>query len=203
VRYIPSTFVILLGLAISSASCSKTDKTEPAVRTESATAKQSSDPNYRYGLTVRDMNLSWKLQSESIAIKLTAKTKGWLGIGFNPEPGQDMKGANIVIGFIKDGKVEIEDHFGTLKTNHKRDEKVGGKPHIANPAGKEEGGATEISFTIPLNSGDALDSLIDVAKDTTVLLAYGESDAIILKHKFRAILKVNLSTGRYSVLKVR
>jgi hypothetical protein len=191
-----------------SASCSREEKTTPveAAKTEPAkseTAKQSSDPNYRYQLTIREMTFWWKIHGDNLDVKLSAKTPGWLGIGFNPESGRDMKGANIIIGSVKDGEVNIEDHFGTLKTNHKPDDKVGGKPHVANPAGREEGDTTEISFSMPLKSGDAMDVPVDPAGDNSVLLAYGKSDIMILKHKFRAVLKVNLSTGRYTVVMVR
>ncbi len=202
-RSTPCIFAILLGMTISNISCSRAEEKGPSAGEQPLTAAKAPESDYQYQLTVGDMSFSWKLQAESMGVELSAKTKGWLGIGFNPESGQDMKGANIVIGFVKDGKVDIQDHFGTLKTNHKPDEKVGGASHVTNAAGKEDGGISRISFSMPLKSGDATDSSVDVDKDTMVLLAFGKSDSIILKHKFRAILKVNLSTGQYSVVKVR
>ena len=57
-----------------------------------------------------------------------------------------------------------------------------------------------LEFTVPLNSGDARDKPVSSQGDTIVLLAYGRSDSVVLKHRFRAIVKVNLSTGEYSVL---
>jgi len=44
---------------------------------------------------------------------------------------------------------------------------------------------------------------VSVQGETVVLLAYGRSDSIVLKHRFRAILKVNLSSGEHSVLKMK
>ena len=53
---------------------------------------------------------------------------------------------------------------------------------------------------MPLDSGDAKDTPLSLAGDNIVLLAYGNSDRIVLKHKLRALLSLNLSTGEHRVL---
>jgi hypothetical protein len=87
-----------------------------------------------------------------------------------------------------------------MKDKHKDDDKIGGQSNISNVSGSEEKGTTEVAFTIPVNSGDEKDAALSLDGDNIVLLAYGKSDRIVLKHKFRAVLSLNLSTGEHRVL---
>jgi hypothetical protein len=155
---------------------------------------------YTQGIAVRDMRFLWRLQQDSIDIKLLAPTKGWVGIGFNPETPENMKGASFIIGYVKGGNAEAFDHYGITENKHKDDEKLDGKTNFSNLSGSEQDGQTELAFTVPLDSGDPQDRPLSLEEDTIVLLAYGRSDSIVLKHRFRALLKVNLSTGEHSVL---
>jgi hypothetical protein len=154
---------------------------------------------YSHGIAARDMLFLWSLQQDSIDIKLAAPTKGWMGVGFNPETPENMKGANFIIGYVKGGKAEAFDHYGITENKHKDDEKLDGKADLSNLSGSEQDGRTELEFTVPLDSGDSKDRPLNL-EENIVLLAYGRSDSIVLKHRFRALLKVNLSTGDHSVL---
>jgi hypothetical protein len=157
---------------------------------------------YGHGIEVADMRFLWRLREDSIDIKLAAPTKGWVAVGFNPENGEDMGGANLIIGLVKAGRAEVLDHYGIMKEKHKDDEKIGGQADVSNVSGSEANGTTELEFTIPLDSGDAKDRPLSIQDDNIVLLAYGKSDIIVLKHKFRALLKLNLSTGEHRVVKM-
>jgi predicted small lipoprotein YifL len=181
----------------------KADKAAAEDREEAAPVKAGlkiEDPSYDHNVAVRDMALLWKVDGESLKVKLAAKTTGWIGVGFNPTPNEGMKGANFVLAYVKDGQASAEDHFGNVKTNHKPDEKLEGQTNVTEVAGKEESGVTEVSFAIPLKSGDDKDTDIDPAGETNVLLAWGKTDALILKHKFYASLSVNLTSGEHKVL---
>ena len=156
--------------------------------------------DYGHGIAVGDMHFLWTVREDSIDIELAAPTKGWVAIGFNPETGRTMKGANLILGLVIAGKAQVVDHYGTMKDKHKDDDKIGGQTNISNVSGSEENGKTELAFTIPLDSADAKDAALNLDGDNIVLLAYGKSDRIVLKHKFRAILSLNLSTGEHRVL---
>jgi hypothetical protein len=107
-----------------------------------------------------------------------------------------MKGANFILGYVKDGEVKLDDDYGTDAYAHKSDTKLGSSNDVTLVGGSETGGITTIEFTIPLDSGDKNDAKIDVQGDTTVLLAYGSGrDSFLAKHKYRSALKVNLSSG--------
>ena len=155
---------------------------------------------YDHEITVQNMTLSWKVNGDDLHIKLTAPTTGWLGIGFNPSIG--MKDAKFVLGYVKEGKINVSDEFGTGEIRHESVEKFGGKSDITCISGQEEGGETTIEFTIPLVSKDTKGGRIDPAAETTVLLAYGlDHDSSRLRHKFRTTISVNLSTGMSNQLK--
>ncbi len=142
------------------------------------------------------MQFSWSVEAGSLRVQLTGKTTGWVGVGFNPE--EMMKGANFILGYVKNGKVKVVDHFGHSDRNHKSDTKLGGQNDTSGVSGSEKKGVTEITFTIPLKTGDEYDTVIDPTGMTTVLLSMGSGrDSIRSVHGFKSIYRVNLSTGRF------
>lgn len=158
------------------------------------TAVRGFAAEYEHQISLQKMIFDWRLENERIYIRLKAATKGWVAIGFNPENG--MEGADFVIGYVKRGKVKIEDAYGVRHTQHIRDELNQGENNIEDVSGKEFGGFTELMFSIPLNSGDSSDKPIDPDGETTVLLAFGpDRDSMHSRHTFRTTLKVNLAKG--------
>lgn len=158
-------------------------------------ASLASAGDYAHEVQAQKMSFAWKVNGDRIEVKLSAETTGWVAIGFNPTEG--MKGANYILGYMKDGKVILSDDFGDSPASHKADDKLGGTEDVTLIGGTEEGGKTTIEFSIPLASADTNDGKINVNGDTVVLLAYGppDRDSFKAKHKFRTGLKVNLSTG--------
>jgi hypothetical protein len=156
------------------------------------------DPGYTYKITIDKIQFNWMIENQNLKIKLATQNPGWIGIGFNPT--NIMKDANFILGYVKNGAAMISNQHGISSTLHKKNEDIGGASHIMNPSGTEKNGMTEISFTIPLKTGNKLDRPIDVNGNTAVLLAYGESKNLAQLHAFRAKLNVNLSNGSYSLL---
>jgi hypothetical protein len=149
---------------------------------------------YDHEVQDKKISFAWKVEGDKLAVKMSAETEGWVGIGFNPEKG--MQGANFILGYVKNGKAKIDDDYGVDNNAHKSDTKLDGTSDVTLIGGTEEGGVTTIEFAIPLDSGDKTDTKIDVNGDTIVLLAYGSGrDSFLAKHKYRTALKVNLSTG--------
>lgn len=149
---------------------------------------------YQHSLTVDKMTFDWSIEGEKITIKLSAPTKGWVGIGFHPK--EQMKDANIIIGFVKDGKAEIEDDFGNQPTIHTADTRREGKDDVTVIGGSETGDTTTLEFSIPLRSDDPNDGVIEPNGDTVMILAYGpDRDSIKLKHQYAKTLTVNLGSG--------
>ncbi len=150
--------------------------------------------DYEHEVADKDISFAWRVAGDQLAVKLTATTDGWVGIGFNPS--SRMKDANYVLGYVKGGEVVISDEFGVRDTAHDTDEKSGGGSDVTLVGGSEEGGVTTIEFTMPLDSGDKYDNAITVDGNTTVQLAYGAGrDSFKTKHKYRTSMVVNLATG--------
>lgn len=140
------------------------------------------------------MTFSWCVDGPLLHVKLKAPTLGWLAVGLNATRG--MQGANIVMAYVKNGRVFVSDHFGTSPASHDDDERLGGKTDVLNAFGAETDNATEVCFSIPLNSGDARDTVIDPDAWTPVILAYNAGlDNFHSKHTYRKSLQVKLATG--------
>lgn len=148
---------------------------------------------YQHSLTAEKVTFDWSVDGDNLAVKLSAPTEGWVAVGFNPV--KRMQGANIILGYVKKGKVKVFDEIGTKPIQHAKDVSQEGKENVTLIGGSEENGTTTIEFTIPLNSGDVHDGVIDPAGDTVVILAYGERDSRKMGHKSQATVTVNLSTG--------
>lgn len=155
---------------------------------------QAPAADYQHTLTVDQMSFSWKVNADSLNVRLSAPTTGWVAVGFNPT--DMMKDANIIIGCVKEGKVELSDDFGSGPTMHMPDDKRGGANNVTLVGGNETGNTTTLEFSIPLNSGDANDGVINPAADTKVMLAYGpDRDSFKMKHQFAKTITVNLASG--------
>jgi hypothetical protein len=160
----------------------------------------ASASEYDHTLKVKNMDVFWRIDGDLIHVKLSAKTTGWVAIGFEPE--KAMQGANIIIGAVKNGKVRIEDHYGDRKRGHSKDEKLGGENHVLNPQGMEEDGVTSISFSLPLDTGDKWDKAIDPSKAGRIMLAYGRGrDSFKAGHAWRGVYDINYSTGETTKIK--
>jgi len=155
---------------------------------------------YQHKLEVKNMQFSWTIEKDLIHVQLSAKTTGWVGIGFDPE--NAMQGANIIIGAVKGGQFKIEDHYGDRKRGHTNDEDLGGKNHVINPSGSEKDGVTTISFTLPLQTDDKYDKTINPVGKSRVMLAYGAGkDSFKNRHPYRTIYEINYSTGENKKIK--
>ena len=141
------------------------------------------------------VNFAWMVDGENLHVKISAETTGWVAVGFNPESA--MRGANFILGAVNNqSQVLVTDHYGVGYTKHKEDTSIGGTSDVSQVYGSEKDGVTEIGFTIPLDSGDMMDTPIDPAKLTTVLLAYSAAqDSFITRHRNRYKMVVNLTTG--------
>lgn len=155
---------------------------------------------YQHKLEVKNMEFSWSIEEDLIHVRLSARTTGWVGIGFDPE--KAMQGANIIIGAVKGGKFKVEDHYGTRKRGHDNDEKLGGKNNVINPSGVEEDGVTTIFFSLPLQTDDKYDKIINPEGTSRVMLAYGAGkDSFKTRHPYRTVYEINYSTGETKKIK--
>ncbi len=116
-------------------------------------------------------DLQWMVEGEELHVQMAALTEGWIAVGFDPR--QMMADANVLIGFVSDGTVFFEDHYGDGIMSHSSDESLGGAANYSDVTGEQTSGATIIRFTIPLDSGDEFDKPLEAGGTYSVIFAYG------------------------------
>jgi hypothetical protein len=137
-----------------------------------------------------DYTIHWRSDEQYIYIGMTAKTSGWVAMAF--QPGSRMKDADMIFGFVNDGKVEVYDLYSTGNFGpHALDTELGGTDNILNYSGKEGGGVTTIEFKRQLRTEDEYD--IPISKGINeIIWAYGSSDSLTVKHSTRGYGEINL-----------
>lgn len=127
--------------------------------------------------TVEGITFSWKVNGtqDSLLVKLSATTVGMLLVGFDIDPLDGLQDANIITGYVVGDSVYIRDNIGTGEEAYLPDTVYGGTDDVADKAGTENGG-TEISFTIPLDSGDPYDVVLEVGEYYLIFVAWGNND---------------------------
>ena len=141
--------------------------------------------------TVNNITLQWKTDTlGNLLTKVSATTVGWVAVGFDPTAG--MQDANIIIGYVLNDTAYVRDDFGTGLHAHAADTTIGGTHDVTAHAGTESGGVTEISFTIPLDSGDSRDRVLEVGRSYPVILAWGTDDAFDLPHTVRFMTTIDI-----------
>lgn len=143
----------------------------------------SANPGNGGSITIDRITFTWQPEGKNLNATVKAPTKGWVAVGFDPAVA--MMEANLIIGYVEDGRAFIRDDYGSALTNHKADVSGGGQDNVTNKRGKEEGGVTEIGFTIPLDSGDERDRKLVVGRTYKVLFAYGPDGADDFKTRHR------------------
>lgn len=160
-------------------------------------------PSYQHKIALNQMTFEWTVEGSQIHIRLSGKTSGWVGIGFNPT--HAMKNANFVIGYVKDNKVTITNQFGNSNFSHTPYKSAGKEGDLTKVSGKEANGITQIAFTMPLKNKDNPESAIKPDAETVVMLAHGPNHvkSFFVKHLFKTELEVNLSTGKHKKIQFK
>jgi hypothetical protein len=126
--------------------------------------------------------LTWKTEGDKLIATLSAETTGWIAFGIGAT--SVMKNANIIMLWVDDemGIAMAEDHFGNGKFKHREDISLGGSQEVQILSGKQTETLTEITFSIPLDSGDEFDKVLTRGQSYRLLLATNKSDNISWKH---------------------
>lgn len=128
------------------------------------------------------IEVHWFNNEVHLWIGLRSPGLGWVAIGFEPEAPRH-KGADLIIGYVKNEQLFIQDGYGVDPLSHESDEILGGTYDILESAGSESEGKTSIEFKIPLNSNDAFDKIFEPNNNYTTILAYqATADDLISPH---------------------
>jgi hypothetical protein len=146
--------------------------------------------------------LSWRIEDDIIFIGMTAKTTGWVAIGFSPV--SLHKGSDIVSGWVDDnGSVNIIDcYFPDMYPPHPHDTSQNGTFDILSYNGSEQNNRTVIEFSRMLSTGDDLDNDILLNRSMEIMWSYGSTDIWNEKHENAGFATVNFSSGEHTGLEV-
>jgi hypothetical protein len=138
------------------------------------------------------VTLNWKVEGSNLRVKVSASTTGWVAVGFDPT--NRMQNANIIIGYVVGSDAFIRDDYGSAPTAHQADTNGGGTDDVTAKGGSEVGGVTEITFTIPLDSGDARDRALTEGNTYTVIFGRGPdgADNFSVQHGARATASITI-----------
>lgn len=137
------------------------------------------------------MDLYWSVREDRIYFGLKAPTQGWVALGLNSGVPL-MRGADILIGYVKDGQLYLEDSYANSRIGHQTDIQLGGRNDVHDRASTQDEGGTIIEFSRRLDTGDRFDRPIRPAEKLMILLAYGQSDDLISYHDRMRALMANI-----------
>lgn len=172
-----ATVVVAVGTLLLVAGCSggrNPSAGSNAASSAGASAVTTTTDGYKQ-YQIRGFTLKWKFHQGLMEVVVSYATTGWVGVGFGNTG--TMKGSNIVIGYVKDGKVVMQDDFGDSTNHHAPDTTLGGSDQLTNESGTEAGGVTELHFTMPLETGDKSDFALKPGGTYKVIMAHGPNGA--------------------------
>jgi hypothetical protein len=148
------------------------------------TISQSASPAKAAGefivVSVKKFQFSYKVENDRLVGRVSYPTNGWVAVGFNPV--RAMMGANFIMGCVNDGKPFVSDEFGATEFSHSPDTAHGGKYDITDGNVITANGTTTLSFSIPLNSGDDKDVVLEKGKPIKVIFAAGKKPDLKTGH---------------------
>ena len=138
------------------------------------------DNEYSKTQVIGEIEVYSRIDNDVVRLALKAKTNGYVAIGFDPS--EKMKDADMVLGFVKDGKAVVTDMFSTGLTGpHPPDDQQGGRQDVTVFGGSKKDGVTIIEFERKLVTGDSLDKAIKIG-DNRIIWAVGDNETATTKH---------------------
>ncbi|XP_038065844.1 DBH-like monooxygenase protein 1 [Patiria miniata] len=169
-----SIIILLASVAFLQCQCEKSASQTTEEQTEEGKPRRPSEPaSYSRRLSpAQDGDsyvLEWSYTEEDVTFRVRAKTLGWVGLGFSPSGG--MKGADIVIGWVRDGKPYLSDRYATGNEQPKEDK----HDDYELLSGKEADQYTTLVFRRKLNTSDCQDMVLTPGT-TRLLWSYHDDD---------------------------
>jgi len=118
--------------------------------------------------------MDWEIKDGNITVEVKGKSTGWVGWGLSPTG--DMEGADLMIGWVRNGTVHVYDFHATANTRPILDT----DQDYTAISGKEEDGYTTIKFTRKLvtnnapQDGEVPDIDIEAGKEYNIIWAWND-----------------------------
>ena len=142
-----------------------------------------SDREYSQKQVFGELEVYSRIDGEVVRMALKAKTNGYVAIGFDPT--DRMKDADMVMGYVKDGKAFVADMFSTGPTGpHPPDDQQGGRNDVTVFGGSKKDGVTILEFERKLVTGDSKDKEIKKG-DNKIIWSISDAEAFSGRHSKR------------------
>lgn len=115
----------------------------------------------------------WRIDGDALEGRMSAKTLGWVTIGFNRA--RTLDGTRLVMGYVSRGKTVVEEHIAD-PPNHRPKVELGGKSGVVWAKGREENGTTTIEFRLLLDTGDDFDVALVPGETYYTTFAWSHED---------------------------
>lgn len=136
------------------------------------------------------MSVEWYHKADRVYFEVQAPTDGWVAIGFNNK--DRLTGNNLIMGAVKDNKVEMTDGYIVGVGNHQVMEKIGGSNQLQDIEGRESMGKTTVAFSLPVKAADQFHFDLDQGKTYFLLIAYSRADDFEHHSTMRTSVSINL-----------
>jgi len=120
----------------------------------------------------RGITFAWRHQRGRLHGRLSAKTTGWLAVGFNDE--RTLRGTRFVIGHVVSGRTHAEVHIARVP-DHAEVGSLGGVSGLADVGGGRTGDETWLTFSLPLRSGGGFEIDLSPGRTVRLMLAWSLS----------------------------
>ena len=149
-----------------------------------------SDNEYSNFKNFEGFEIFWSNDDEYAYIAMRAETPGFVSIGI--QPGNLMKDADMIFGFLTDTGAVIYDLYSTGNFGpHPPDIELGGTDDILDFDGNFESGYTLIEFKRRLVTGDKYDNDL-VAGTNKIIWAYGSQASLDGRHLKRGYGEIEI-----------
>jgi hypothetical protein len=129
-----------------------------------------------HSISKSGFEFAWNVEGTVLHVELSGPTTGWVLVGFKGT--YLYNNANIIIGYVSGGAAHVRDDFGFGNDTHESDSSLqGGQQNASGISGSEGSGETTVSFTIPLNSGDTWDNVMEDGETVLLVFAAGANGA--------------------------
>jgi hypothetical protein len=124
----------------------------------------------------------WKNDAENLYMAMKGETEGWVAAGFEPEV--LMKDADMIMGWVDDGKASAMDAYSTGNYGpHLPDAYLGGTDDILEFGGSEKDGFTVIEFSRKMDTSDEFDKAFESGQTDSMIWGTSDLDDPEKKHQ--------------------
>ena len=140
-----------------------------------------SDNEYSKQQKIGDIDVFTRVNGDTVMMALRTKTTGYMSIGIGAE--EKMKGADILMCSVKDGKVILSEEYSPDPVGP-HPVKQGSTPAVSMVNGSYKDGIMIVEFTRKLNPGGPQDKPLKIG-DNKIIWATSDSDITTKKHSQR------------------